>query len=105
MGLGFEFQNTLLVSADLRGLSFRKRRLVDLDFSGADLSGCDFRNAVFDGGSLKDANVKGAQFEGADLRRVDLGGLEPGSVASFKKATISFEQAAALAAALGLLVA
>jgi len=47
--LGLEFFDTLLVGADMSGVSFRKQRLVRLDFSGADLSGCDFRDTVFEG--------------------------------------------------------
>ena len=104
-GLGLEFRNCLLVAADLRGLSFRKQRLFQLDLSDADLGGCDFRDAHFDGGSLIGASLKRARFDGADLRRVDLGKLTADNVASFRHATISFEQAAALASAFGLLVA
>jgi fluoroquinolone resistance protein len=104
-GLGLAFQNSLLVGADLRGLSFRKQRLIGLDFSGADLGGCDFRDAVFDGGSLRDANLRQARFEGSDLRQVVLGTLTVEQVSSFKRAVISPEQAAMLAASMGLLVA
>ena len=95
----------MLIGADLRGLSFRKQRLEQLDFSGADVSGCDFRDAVFDGGSLRDAHLKLARFEGADLREVDLGGLRLVDARLFKGATISHAQAAALVSELGIHVA
>ena len=103
--LGLRFQDSLLVDADLRGLSFRKQTIARLNLADADLGGCDFRDAVFEGGSLRDANLKNAQFEGADLRSVDLSGLTITNVAQqFKGATLSMEQAAALISGLGVRV-
>ena len=64
------------VGAALSGMSFRKQRLEELDFSDADLSGCDFREAVFVGGSLRNAHIPQANFGSADLRGTDLGGLK-----------------------------
>jgi uncharacterized protein YjbI with pentapeptide repeats len=94
-----------MVGAQLRGLSFRKLTLEQLDLSEADLGGCDFRDTVFDGGSLRDAHLGNARFEGADLRRVDLGGMRLAQVAqSLKGAAISEEQAAALVRELGVMV-
>jgi fluoroquinolone resistance protein len=103
--LGLSFHDSLLVGADLRGLSFRKQLIERLDLSDADLAGCDFRDAVFEGGSLRDAHLKNARFDGADLRSVDLGGLRIGNLAQcFKGAIISAEQAAALVGELGVRV-
>ena len=103
--LGLRFQDSLLVGADLRGLSFRKQLVARLNLADADLGGCDFRDAQFEGGSLRDANLKNAQFEGADLRTVDLSGLTITSVAQqFKGAVLSMEQAAALISGLGVRV-
>nr|WP_309249595.1 pentapeptide repeat-containing protein [Paraburkholderia sp. CNPSo 3274] len=42
---GLSFHDSLLVGADLKGLSFRKQTLEALSFSDADLSDCDFRDA------------------------------------------------------------
>ncbi|MCY1379276.1 Pentapeptide repeats (9 copies) [compost metagenome] len=102
--LGVVFKDSLLVDAHLRGLSFRKQTLAQLDLSEADLSGCDFRETIFEGGSLRNAHLKLARFEGADLRDVDLGGLRLANAAPFKGATISHRQAAALVEELGLRV-
>ena len=99
------FENTLLVGADLRKMSFRKQRLQQLDFSDAELSGCDFRDALFEGGSLRNAHLKLARFDGADLREVDLGGMKLLDARLFKGATISYHQAADLLGELGLRVA
>ncbi|WP_431798471.1 pentapeptide repeat-containing protein [Cupriavidus metallidurans] len=75
--LGLVFHSSLLVGSDLRGVSFRKQRLEQIDLSDADLAGCDFRDAVFEGGRLRGANLKQARFDGADLRLADIGGLNP----------------------------
>lgn len=100
--LGLSFDDSLLVGADLRGVSFRKQTLERLNLSDADLAGCDLREAVFDGGSLRDANLKNAQFDGADLRSVDLGGLKIMNVAQFfNGAVMSSDQAAMLIGGLG----
>ena len=96
---------TLLVGANLRGMSFRKTQLKQLDFSDADLSGCDFREAIFVGGSLRNAHLKLTRFDGADLREADIGGLTLVDVKLFRGATISHKQAAEMLGELGLSVA
>ena len=103
--LGLSFEDTLLVGADLRRMSFRKMKLVGLDFADADLSGCDFRDAVFEGGGLRDAHIRDTRFDGADLREADLGGLKLTNAKLFLGATISPRQAAELVRAMGLNVA
>jgi uncharacterized protein YjbI with pentapeptide repeats len=101
--LGLAYHASLLVGADLRGISFRKQRLEALNFSGADLSGCDFTDAVLVDCDLTDANLKNARFARADLRRAQLGVLQVGDlVQHFKGSTISADQAAAIVAALGV---
>src|SRR2546427_9020983 len=62
--LGIDFHESLLIGADLRGVSFRKKTLEGLNFSDADLAGCDFRDAVFHKASLRDAHLKKARFDG-----------------------------------------
>ena len=105
MHLGLSFDDTLLIGADLRKMSFRKMQLNQLNFSEADLSGSDFREAVFIGGSLRNTHLKLARFEGADLREADIGGLKLLDARLFKGATISFNQAADLLGELGITVA
>lgn len=102
--LGLDFSESLLVGAALSGMSFRKQRLEELDFSDADLSGCDFREAVFVGGSLRNAHIPQANFGSADLRGADLVGLKVLDAKAFSKAVISQAQAAAILAPFGLLV-
>lgn len=103
--LGLSFHDSLLIGADLRGISFRKQTLEGLNFSDADLAGCDFRDAVFNKGSLRDAHLKNARFDGADLRSVDLQGLGLAALAQhFKGSLISQEQAAELVGSLGVRV-
>ena len=104
-GWALEFRDCLLVSADLRGLSFRKATLQGMDFSDAELSGCDFRDAVFEGGSLRNAQIRLTRFDGADLRGADITGLNVMDSKHFKKAVISPRQAGAALAAFGLIVA
>jgi fluoroquinolone resistance protein len=104
-GWALEFSECLLVSADLRGLSFHKAQLEGMDFSDADLSGCDFRDAVFTGGSLRNAQTRFTRFEGADLRDADISGLNVMDAKHFRKTVISHRQAAAALAAFGLIVA
>jgi len=104
-GWALEFRECLLVSADLRGMSFRKAQLDGMDFSEAELSGCDFRDAVFNGGSLRNAQTRLTRFEGADLRGTDISGLNVMDAKLFKKAVISQRQAAAALASFGLIVA
>lgn len=103
--LGMRIQASLLVSADLRGLSFRKQVLEHLNFTGADLGGCDFTEAVFEGGTLSGANLKNAKFQGADLRLVELGPLDIATAALHLKGSfMSPEQAASLVSGLGIQV-
>lgn len=98
------FEETLLISAKLPSLSFRKQTLSRVDFSQSDLRKCDFRGTVFEGCSLRDANVAGARFDNADLRGADLGGIRLIDAGLFRGATISREQAGQLLAELGLRV-
>lgn len=103
--LGMRIKSSLLVSADLRGLSFRKQVLEHLNLTGADLDGCDFTEAVFEGGTLSGANLKNARFQGADLRLVELGPLDIATAALHLKGSfMSPEQAAALVSGLGIQV-
>jgi uncharacterized protein YjbI with pentapeptide repeats len=103
--LGLVFTDSLLVGADLRGVSFRKQTLERLNLSDADLAGCDFRDAIFNGGSLRNANLKNALFERADLRLVDLSGLSIATLAqSLKGSVVSMDQAASLIGSLGVQV-
>lgn len=103
-GMGFAFEEVLLVNARLTGFSFRKERLVRLDMAQADLAKCDFRGAVLEGCSLREANLDGAQFMGADLRGADLGGLRLEDAGVFRGAIISREQAEQLLSGWGLLI-
>lgn len=103
-GMGFTFEEVLLVGARLPGLSFRKEKLVRLDMAQADLGKCDFRGAVLEGCSLREANLDGAQFAGADLRGADLGGLQLEDARVFRGAVISREQAEQLLSGWGLLI-
>jgi fluoroquinolone resistance protein len=102
--IGLVVEESLLVSARMKGVTLRRARLVGVDFSMADLSACDFREAVFEGCSLREAITTGARFEGADLRGADLGGLTLSDAGRFKGATVSRAQAAELLAQLGLQV-
>ena len=98
------FEESLLVGADLRGFSFKKATLKELDFSDAYLAGCDFRESVFEGGSLRNATLKLAKFQGADLRGTDIEGLKLSDAAVFKGAVISHAQAASFLRALDFVV-
>ena len=98
------FYETTLSAAILAGFSFRKHRLIRVDFSMADLANCDFRDTVFEESSLREANLVDARFESADLRGADLGGLRLNDARKFKGATISRGQAGELLAELGLKV-
>ena len=98
------FEECRLGDAHLRGMSFHRQQLKQLDFQNADLHACDFREAVFEDCSLRDAIVDNARFEGADLRGTDLGGIRLDHARHFKGATISKAQAAELVAQLGLRV-
>lgn len=103
-GMGFTFEEVLLVGARLPGLSFRKEKLVRLDMAQADLAKADFRGAVLEGCSLRESNLDGAQFSGADLRGCDLGGIELDDARVFRGAIISREQAEQLLSGWGLLI-
>jgi fluoroquinolone resistance protein len=103
--LGLTLRHSILVNADLRGISFRKQRLESLNMSGADLAGCDFSAAHFMGGSLRDANLRGASFRGADLRGIELGQVVVGDLQQhFAGCTLSAEQAATIIGGLGITV-
>lgn len=102
--LGLTFSETLLRSAFMRGISFSKTTLENLDFTDADLTDADFRDAVFEGGSLAHARIRGARFAGADLRGADLSGFNLGDAKLFKGATISRAQASMLLSDLGVSV-
>ena len=103
-GMGFVFEEVLLVGARLPSLSFRKEKLIRLDLAQADLTKADFRGAVLEGCSLREANLDGAQFAGADLRGADLGGLQLEDARVFRGAVISREQAEQLLSGWGLLI-
>ena len=99
------FEETLLVAANLQGLSFRKMLLRRVDLSDADLAGCDFRDAVLIGASLRNARIAQARFDGADLREADLSGLKLVDLRVLRGATISVRHAVDLIAELGVHVA
>lgn len=103
-GMGFAFEEVLLVGARLSGLSFRKETLRRVDLAQADLAKCDFRATVFEGCSLREANMDGARFAGADLRGADLGGVKLEDASLFRGAIISREQAEQLLSGWGLLI-
>lgn len=97
------FKHSLLVSADLRGIAFRKQTVEGLNLMGADLAGCDFSDAVLVDCDLTNASLKNTKFAGADLRRAQLGMVQVGDLLQhFKGSTISTEQAAALVVGLGV---
>lgn len=98
------FNEVLLVLALLPKFSFRKARLVGVNFSEADLRQCDFREAVLTECSLRDANITDCRFHGTDLRGADLGGLKLTDASRFKGAVISRRQAGDLLGQLGLQV-
>ena len=102
--LDFHFEETLLINSRLPGLSFKKAKLVRVDFSQADLRKCDFRMSTFEACSLRDALLNSARFEGADLRGADLGGIKLEDASKFRGATISREQSAQLLGELGVKV-
>jgi uncharacterized protein YjbI with pentapeptide repeats len=103
--LDVAFANTLLVSARLQGLDFRKQHLVGVDLSSADLANGDFRDATFEQCSLREANIEGARFENADLRGADLGGLDIlGKPGRFRGAVVSAAQAELILSQTGIRV-
>lgn len=103
-GLDLSFTRCLMVSAYLRGLSFRHTTLEGLNLEGADLTACDFRETVFNECVLREATLTNARFDGADLRGADLGALRLQDASRFKGAVISKRQAADLLRELGLKV-
>jgi uncharacterized protein YjbI with pentapeptide repeats len=103
-GFGLSLERSLLVSAQLPGMSFRRETLDGVSFEGADLSETDFREAVLTDCSLKDANLTRARFEGADLRGAELGPIAAGDLLRFKGAIVSRAQAAIIVGGLGLKV-
>ena len=103
--LGATFQDCLMQSCGLLGLSFRKAKLGRCDMSRADLRECDFRDAMFDAGSsIAGSAIAGARFDGADLREVDLSGHGIDSIKTLTGARISAAQAAGMVAGAGLRV-
>ena len=97
--------NTLLISARLQGLDFRKQHLIGVHLSSADLGKCDFRDASFENCSLREANIEGARFENADLRGADLGGLDIlGKPGRFRGAVVSAAQAETILSQTGIKV-
>ncbi len=103
-GFGLTLERSLLVSAQLPRMSFRRERLDGVSFEGADLTETDFREAVLTDCSLKDANLARARFEGADLRGAELGPIAAGDLLRFKGAIVSRIQAAIIVGGLGLKV-
>lgn len=103
-GFGWEMASCVLMYADLRGVTFRKKTLHELDLTESDLRDADFREAVFERTKLVRADLRGCDFHGADLRGAELGPLDDRLLA-LKGATISIRQARAVANSLGITVA
>ena len=101
-GLGWSFEEVLLIGANVSGQSFRKAALNRVDFTQADLSKCDFRGAVLQECRLREARLDRALFDGADLRGADLGGLRVQDLGPFRGATFSADQASDLLAGFGI---
>ena len=85
-----------LANADLRRATFRGTRLREADLTSARCQGASFRDVDLTGASLR-----GAQLAGCDLRGSALGHLDPTGV-GLKGAVVTYEQALAVAVALGL---
>ena len=80
--------------ASIAHKSFRKQRLVGVDFSEADLSGCDFTDAAFEDCRIENTIVSPeTTFAGADLRGARLSNLRL-DIARATGAVISQSQAA-----------
>lgn len=103
--LGAVFEDCLMRSCDLRGLSFRKAKLGRCDMSHANVCEVDFRGASLDeGSSLAGAKMDGARFDQADLRSTDISGIGADRVSTLRGARISIAQAAAIIAGSGVKV-
>jgi hypothetical protein len=103
--LGTTLRASLLVTADLRGWTFRKQNLEQLNLSGADLSGCDFSDDILIDCDITGASLKHTKFARADPRRAQIGPLQVGDLLQhFKGSVISVDQPAGLIAALGVSV-
>lgn len=104
--LGAAFEDCLMQSAVLAGMSFRKQALGRCDMARADLTGCDLRETQFsEGSSIAHARIPDARFEGTDLRNVDISGHGVASLPMLSGARITHMQAAAIVASAGLKVA
>ena len=77
------------VMASIAHKSFRKQRLLGIDFTEANLSGCDFTDAVFEDCRIENPIVSPeTTFAGADLRGARLSNL-PLDIARATGAVIS----------------
>lgn len=104
-GIGWTMSTSVLMYANLHGLSFRDKTVTGLDMTEADLTEADFRGAVLSDCRLIRANWRGASFEGADLRGADIGSIpDLRSIEALRGAIVSGRQAYALARALGVVV-
>ena len=91
---GATVDRVTFVMASIAHKSFRKQRLVGVDFSEADLSGCDFTDAVFEDCRIENPIVSPeTTFAGADLRGARLSNLRL-DIARATGAVISQSQAA-----------
>lgn len=93
---GGNWSHVALPGADLRTASFRGTRLREADLTGARCQGASLRDL-----DLAGATLHGATLSGCDLRGSDVGALDPLRVV-LKGTVVTYEQALALAAALGL---
>jgi uncharacterized protein YjbI with pentapeptide repeats len=93
---GGNWSHVGLPGADLRRASFRGVRLREADLTGVRCQGA----------SLRDADLSGAWLTGAKLTRCDLRGSEVSAIdpaaVELKGAIVTYEQALAIAVALGL---
>ncbi len=104
-GLGWNFATTVLMYADLHGVTLDGRTLRGLDLTEADLTDADFSRSVFEECKLSHASWTNARFESADLRGADLGPLESlEQLAALKGAVLNDRQAKAIVNALGITV-
>jgi uncharacterized protein YjbI with pentapeptide repeats len=85
-----------LPGADLRNASFTGNRMREADLTGVRADGAAFRKVDLSGSSFAKAS-----FEKADLRGSDLDGLDPATT-GLRNAIIDWNQAIAIAAAMGL---
>ena len=104
-GLGWNLATTVLMYADLHGVTLDGRTLRGLDLTEADLTDADFSRSVFEECRLSRAAWTNARFESADLRGADLGPLETlEQLAALKGAVLNEHQAKAVVNALGIRV-